>query len=387
MTLLRRSLQRELVDFQDKLQQGRLDISKVSKAAFCKARKKLKPLAFITLNEILLETFYDESNPSVKLWKGYRLLASDGSTVEVPNSPEVQRKWGVFKERSDGKKICMARLEQTYDVLNNMSLVSSIDSIKVSESTLFWQHLEQIRPTQETNLHILDRYYASHLLIFYLHHRGEQFCFRMKKDWWKIAEDFYNSEEDDRLITLSLPRKDHSKAAGLGIKEHQVKCRLVKIPLDSGEIEVLLTSLTEQSVTIADLKELYGLRWGVETSFAALKHKVELENFSGKSIKAIEQDYFAKLFILNYTALLIRPVDRLLKRQPKVKYTHQVNLNEALARMKYAVIDLFAIGNIKDKLNELFKAFFAFTEPIRKERRFHRHKLPKTKYHRNQCPV
>jgi hypothetical protein len=385
--MLRRSLQRELVDFLDKFQHGSLDISKVSKAAFCKARKKLKPLAFIKLNKILLDTFYDSSNPSVNLWKGYRLVASDGSTAEVPNSAEVQRKWGVFKERSDGKKICMARLEQTYDVLNHMSLVSSIDSFNVSESTLFWQHLEQIRSTQETDLHLLDRYYASHLLIFCLHHRGDQFCFRMKKDWWKIVRNFYNSEENDRVVTLTLPAKEHAKAAELGIKEHQITCRLVKIPLDSGENEVLLTSLTEESVSIADLKELYGLRWGVETSFASLKHKAELENFSGKSIQSIQQDYFAKLFILNYTALLIRPVDRLLESEPKIKHTHKVNLNEALARMKYAVIDLFSFGNIKDKLNQLFKAFYAFTEPIRKNRKFHRHKLPKNKYHRNLCPV
>lgn len=387
MTLLRRAIQRELVDFLEKLQSDDFQIAKVSKAAFCKARKKLKPIAFIKLNEVLLEAFYDPSNREVKLWKDYRLLASDGSTVEVPNSKEVQLEWGVFQERSDGKKICMARLEQTYDVLNHMSIVSSIDSFNVSESTLFWQHLEQIKPVEEKDLHVLDRYYASHLLMFHLHHRGDQFCFRMKKNWWKIVEDFYNSDENDRIVTLTLPKKDQTRADELGITEQQIICRLVKIPLDSGEVEVLMTSLTDQSVCIDHLKELYGLRWGVETSFSALKHKAELENFSGKSIKVIQQDYYAKLFILNYTALLIRPVNRLLETRPKVKHTHQVNLNEALARMKFAVIDLFYFNKIKDTLQKLFKDFYAFTEPIRKNRKFNRHKLPKTKYHRNYTQV
>lgn len=164
--------------------------------------------------------------------------------------------------------------------------------------------------------------------------------------------------------------------------------RLVKIELDSGEIEVLLTSLTnQQEVSIEDLKELYGLRWGVETAFSALKHKTEFENFSGKSIRVIEQDYYAKIFILNYAALLIQPVDELLANKPKTKYTHKVNRNEALARLKYAVIDLFLFGNISKAIQKLTEAFKAFTEPIRLGRKFKRPKLPKRKYHRNYCPV
>ena len=386
MTLLRRALQRELVDFLDKLQGNDLDIAKVSKAAFCKARKKLKPVAFVKLNQILLDTFYASDNTTVKLWKGYRLLASDGSTVEVPNSDEVQQEWGVFTTRSDGKKICLAHLEQTYDVLNNMALVSSIDSFNVSELPLFWQHLEQIVPCQETDLHILDRYYANFLLIFYLHHRGDQFCFRMKKHW-QVVKDFYDSDQQDITITLNLSSKDRKQAKMLGITQHQLTCRLVKVSLDSGETEILLTSLVDRSVSIEDLKELYGLRWGVETSYAALKHKAELENFSGRSIRAIKQDYFAKVFILNYTALIIQPVDRLLQKAPRKKHIHQVNRNEALARMKYATIDLFLFENIKATLEKLFDMFYRFTEPIRKGRKFNRHKIPKRKYPRNQCPV
>lgn len=387
MTLLRRAIQRELVDFVDKLNQSGVDINSVSKAAFCKARKKLRPEAFIKLNEILLTTFYDKSNRDVKLWKEYRLLASDGSSAEVPNSGQIQQQWGVFKERTDGKKICMARIEQTYDVLNHMAVVSSIDSFNVSEATLFWQHLEQLKPIQEKDLHVLDRYYASHLLMFYLNHRKDQFCFRMKKDWWKVVERFYNSEDNDQIITISLPNKDIEKARKLGIEARQIKCRLVKILLDSGETEILLTSLTDQSVSMEDLKELYGLRWAVETSFGSVKHKVELENFSGKSIRVVKQDYFAKVFMLNYAALLIRPVNKILENSPKEKYTHKVNLNEALARMKYAVVELFLFDKIKMTLDKLYKAFYAFTEPIRHNRKFKRHKLPKRKYHRNYCHI
>jgi len=388
MTLLRRALQRELVDFIDKLQSGEVDFSQVSKAAFCKARKHLKPIAFVKLSDLIITKFYAPTNPAVLLWKDYRLIAHDGSTAEVPNDPKVIKEWGIFKTRLDGKKICMARLEQSYDVLNHLCLSASIDSFSMSETELLHRNLPEIKSIEEQDLHILDRYYASYPLIFELAHRGDAFCFRMKKDWWKVVERFYNGQSDDEIITLSLPTKYHQWAQKQGIVNHSLSVRLVKIELDSGEIEVLLTSLTDQkSVSIPDLKELYGLRWGVETAFNALKHKTEFENFSGKSIKVIQQDYFAKIFILNYAAILIQPVDDLLAEKPKRKYVHQVNRNEALARLKYGVIDLFFFGNISETISKLIKAFEAFSEPNRPGRKFNRPKLPKRKYHRNRCPV
>jgi hypothetical protein len=82
-------------------------IPEVSKAAFCKARKKLKPEAFKELSEVMLPVFYNSNQ--VHYWHGYRLLGTDGSTVELPNSKEIQSKYGVFKTRSDGKAICMGR--------------------------------------------------------------------------------------------------------------------------------------------------------------------------------------------------------------------------------------------------------------------------------------
>ena len=209
MTLLRRALQRELVDFIEKLQSAEVDFTKVSKATFCKARNHLKPIAFVKLSEIITNKFYAPSNDAVLLWKDYRLIAHDGSTAEVPNDPKVIAAWDVFKTRSDGKQICMVRLEQSYDVLNHLCLSASIDSFSISETELLRRNLREIKPIEEQDMHILDRYYASYPLIFELAHQGDDFCFRMKKDWWKVVEHFYNSDSNDEVITLSLPTQHH----------------------------------------------------------------------------------------------------------------------------------------------------------------------------------
>jgi hypothetical protein len=42
-------------------------------------------------------------------------------------------------------------------------------------------------------------------------------------------------------------------------------------------------------------KKLYYLRWGIEENYKRLKQWVEIENFSGKSVLSIQQDFYAKM--------------------------------------------------------------------------------------------
>mgnify|MGYP003595630764 CR=1 FL=1 len=391
LTQLQRSIKRELLDFIEAIRENRADLAGVSGAAFSKARKKLKYTAFVELNDVYVTNHYRLSE-NVLIWKDYRLFAVDGSTAEVPNSQEMINLWGVFKQREDGKKICMSRTIQVFDVLNKLTIKSDIDSINKSESELFWNILPQLAnyPQLETHvdLYIFDRYYASHDLIFYLDSINKGFCFRMKKNWWKVSESFYNSGEKSRIVTLTLPAKYKQRADELGIIHRTIQVRLVRIELESGETEILLTSLLdEQNVTIEDLKELYGLRWPVETTYRHLKHKVKLENFSGKSENGIKQDFFVKIMILNIAVSVANPVDDLLRQQPKEKFTHQVNLTNAIGALKKGVVDWFIRGRVKESINSIIEFLLKTTEPIRKGRKFLRPKLPKTKYHRIYAQV
>ena len=383
---LQRAIQREADDFIAQIREPGSSLSRVSKAAFSKARKKLKHTVFIEITHRVLEVFYKQA-PFRRYWKGFRLLASDGRTAEVPNSEEIQKAWGVFKYREDGKAICMARLSQLYDPLNHTTLDACIDSINTSEQELLWRHLEEVKPGAD-DLLIFDRLYASFLLIFYLNKLGTQYCFRMKEQWWKVVETFYKSGLDNSHITLTLPKKDLEKAKELGITTTSVTCRLVRVKLDNGTTEILLSSLLdEQLYTIEDHKELYGLRWGVETQYRNMKHKVCIENFSGKSLLSVYQDFHAKVCMLNLTAVLVHPVDEVLKDEPKETYTHQVNFTEALSKMKWAPIALFIKQQGMKIIRELLTWFYNTTEPIRKGRKFNRPKLTKRKFHMNYKPL
>lgn len=386
MTNPQKGLQREIAAFAEAIQSEGGNIPEVSKAAFCKARKKLKLGAFSELREIVLKEFYQSDEG--QQWYGYRLIGVDGSTAELPNSPEIQSEYGVFKKRNDGKAICMGRTLMIYDTLNHLTLHGAMDKMEESETSMLWKAFLGM-DLKKTDLLIFDRYYASHLLFFYLQKRGAQFCFRMKKNWWKVVETFYNGGKTSQVITLELPPKDKAEAEALGITKSKIKVRLVRIELEGGETEILLTSLTDENIyTIAQLKELYGLRWPVEESYKAFKHKVCIENFSGKSNKAVLQDFYVKLFIMNLTAVAVRPINAALaKASVKVKYRHQVNFIEAIATMKKAVVSFFVTKKITDALKRVARRLSDITEPIRPGRKFKRNHQPKRKHHMCYKPV
>ena len=385
MTNLSKSIQRELSLFKDAIQLDGGSIPEVHKSAFCKARKKLKHTAFIELSEAICNEFY--KSDEVVRWKNHRIFGVDGSTHEVPNSQELKDKYGIVAKRLDGKEICLARSLLVYDALNHITLYGEMARYRQSEMGMLWNGLSELRLNKKDIL-VFDRYYASHLLIFHLHKRGVQFCFRMTDKWYEVQRFLRSGLESDDLI-INLPTRDRQRADELGIKEQRFKCRLVKIQLDSGETEVLLTSLVnERLFTVADLKELYGLRWFVEEAFKTFKHKVCLENFSGKSDKAVLQDFYVKIFIMNLTAVAVRPINEALKKPSvKVKYTYQVNFTEALATMKRGVVSFFLTNSIAKGIQRLNERLQKVTSPIRSGRKFKRREPEKRRFHTNYKPT
>lgn len=385
MTQLQRSIQREIDDFVSQVSDPGCSFTRVSKAAFTKARAKLKHGAFVELSDIIVDTFY-KSGPAKKDWKGYRLIACDGSKAELPNSKEIVEKFGVHSVRSDGKIVSVATICELYDPLNNLCIAARMDGYKISESELFWRMLQE-KEFSKGDVFICDRYFYSILLILYLKKLGIDFCFRIKSSS-RMVKSLKKRKKLDGIFDVSLRREFKKQAADLDITEQTIKCRVSIIKLENGTEEYLLTSFADQkNISMEDLKELYFLRWRIEENYRKLKHKVCLENFSGKSVESLYQDFYAKVFIINLTSALIHPVDHLLSESPKEKYIHKVNFTDALSKTKYVPIKLFLEKNIKGIIASLHQWFLKSTIPIRKGRRFGRIPLPKRKYPQNYKPA
>jgi len=127
----RSSVQRGLDEFYQKINSQDYSIREVTKGAFSMARSKLNEWGFQRLNEVCVDFFYEHA-PYHK-WHGLRLLAVDGSRLQLPNHSTIKEEFGQIKTGRNGDTSCsMATCSMLYDVLNQVTLDAQIGPYKNS---------------------------------------------------------------------------------------------------------------------------------------------------------------------------------------------------------------------------------------------------------------
>lgn len=377
LSSVRATLQKELTNFME-LVSGSCNKTKgISKSAFSQSRSKLNPEAFIHLNKVLTREFYTDND--YQMWKGFRLLGVDGSTIQLPYSNALSEHFGEY-EINSGRTFPIARSSNMYDLLNNIILDSKIASFNQGENSLAEQHLKIV---QQNDLIILDRGYDAVWLFYFITTKKADFVVRLKKNFIKEVNDFWDSKQKSEIIEINnCPSKSKMQLDKLGIEFKPFKIRLVKVILDNGEIEVLATSLLDENkYSVSIFKELYFTRWGIETNYDHLKNQIEIENFSGLTVHAIEQDFYANMLMANFQSLIIRDAKDEMDKEnnnKNYKYEYKINRNLSFAYMKdrFVKILLSDDKNYFEQLKELFKVE---PIPVRKGRKFERHPIIRRK--------
>lgn len=364
LNIVKRTLQKELADFMD-LVSGK---NNITKSAFSQSRVKLKPEAFIDLNEVLLEEFYTDN--IVKKWKEFRICAIDGSTINLPYSEDILKTFG--SNRNSAELILpMARISSFYDVLNEMILDSRIENYYTGELDLAIFHIEKAK---KDDLILFDRGYAAVWLFYYLVKKNIAFVVRTKERFISEIEPFWNSKEKSKIIEIkNCSEASQKRLQEMGMEFRPIKVRLVKVILANGEIEVLITSLIdEEKYPTPIFKDLYFQRWGIEVNYDHLKNNIQLENFTGLSSIAIRQDFNANMLINNLQTLFARDAQIELDKEKKSnKREYKINRNLSLGFMKDRVVKILLSDN-QNYIEELKRLFKIEPVPIRKGRKIPR---------------
>jgi len=359
------------------------DVAKriISKAAFCKARLKLKYEAFIELNRYLIELFEKTFEP--RTWHGFRLIAVDGTLLQLPKIKALADHFGLWNVRK-GEPCVLARVSQLFDSLNKISISAVITPKNIGEREHAAQLFMNLLPN---DLVLLDRGYPAFWLFKLLSSLDIHFCARLKKNW-KDVQKFLKSGLKEKVIKLKPTSSSIKECREIGIDIKPIKLRLIRVELDSGEIEVLATTLLNKNDLPHELfSDLYHDRWPIEEDYNYVKNWIEIENFTGKTVLSVYQDFHAKFFSKNLTSILAFPMQEVLNENGvKNKYEHQINFVQALSKSKDTIPILFQ--RTKEKVIEIIKdlqeIFFRTTEPVRPGRKFPRkHKTTKRKYYTN----
>ena len=175
-------------------------------------------------------------------------------------------------------------------------------------------------------------------------------------------KNIYNDEKDSFIEINIPPQKSRYGLQRHGLTREELqpfKLRLVKVVLDTGEIEVLATTLlNKEEYPIEIFKDLYFKRWGIETNYNHLKSNIHVEEFSGLTEIAIRQDFYANAFINNLQSIIALDSKEEMDEEKKDnEYEYKINRNLSLGFMKDRIIEILTNNNPKyyEELKELFK--------------------------------
>ena len=384
--LIKNSYQPELNKFWKILSGSVVAQNAISKAALCKARKKLKSEAFVELNTKAVQYFNDHANPLT--WHGFSLKAVDGSTVKLPNFPEIVEHFGVWNPRQGGP-LPMARISQLFDPLNGITHHALIAPKSTGERELAARHFEHLN---ERDLVLLDRGYPAFWLFKLILFYKANFCSRISCKKWKIIRRFMKSGRSEQVITLSLPATSIAACKKLQLNTRSIRLRLVRVELESGESEVLVTSLIDAEKYPHQLfAELYHDRWPIEEDYKVMKCRIEIENFSGKSPLSVYQDFHAAVFSKNITAMLVASTrEKVASATASRILVYKSNFTQALSTMRDTIVVLLqgSRKTIFKIISDLLETIAKAVEPVRPGRKFPRnHKRAQRKCCLNYKPI
>ena len=332
-----------------------------SSSAFVQQRGKINASAF----QSLFDLFVTKADSS-KLYKGLPLIAADGSDIQVPTNPNHPDSY--FPGTNGQAPYNLLHLDALYDLLQHTYMDAIlIGQRKANECGNLCKMVD--RSQLGDTLIIADRGYESYNLMAHIQEKGWFFLIRAKdiSRFGGIAAglDLPASEIFDMCVDLNLTTKQTNETKRLFENRNQYRFvpakstfdylprknrmhdpavfyrlpfRIVRFKLADDLFETVVTNLDPLKFPPDELKRLYNMRWGIETSFRELKYTIGLLHFHAKKVEHICQEVFARLIMYNFTELVTSPV---IIQKADTKYAYKANFSVAVH-----VCRQFFLGNV-----------------------------------------
>ena len=348
-----------------------LNFPNITKQAFSKARQNISPEAFNELCRLFVEKFYSLKK-NLTTWNGFNILAVDGTSLQVPDTEECGEYFGLSNNQNN-TRTAVATASALYDVLNDIIVDARITKYKTSERYIAKQHIEVLanRIPSKNSIVIFDRGYPSYDMFDHLNDKGLLFLMRVSTSF-KLVQSI---DSDDSILEYKL-------------KGEIKKVRVLKIKLSEDVTEVLVTNIYDEKITTIEFKELYFLRWGVESKYKELKSNIKIEEFSGTKPIAIEQDFYTSIYLSMIASLIKKDADAAIANDNKDKplnSTYQSNRNFILGQVFKRIIKLLVKSRSRNKILEsILEKAIKIRSQVRCNRSCERKKKhPRKKHHHN----
>ena len=366
---LKRSIQTGIDQFIIDMDTG---FNTYSKQAFSKRRQCILPEAFQELYRLSTEFFYKEAG--YKTYSGYRILAVDGSKVNLPCNKELMEIYGCQKSTNN---LIQSLVSCLTDVLNNIILDGIMAPCNGNGRELAKQHILNLSKIKtDKDIILFDRGYPSAGLMQYIDQSGFKYIMRCSTSF--VASINKKNFTNDGIIKHKF--KKNGK---------EVTFRILRFSISNNTTEVLVTNIFEEFST-SNFKELYNMRWGIEKTYNCIKNRFGLESFSGTKPVCILQDFYANLYLYNALAMLMYGNNNKTpeKKDIETKYVYKINESQAVNKIRDNLIKA-VMAESKIERNKLFMKVYKQLQkelvPVRPNRTYKRkRKHPGVKFPQNQ---
>jgi len=314
------------------------DAETATSSAFVQQREKILPEAL----EFLFHRFTSSSvNP--KYYEGYRMLAVDGSDLSIAHNPKDTENHFFATENTKGYNLL--HLNSMYDLCSRVYVDSIVQPGRKENEFQALTDMVDRSDIKDQAIVIADRGYESYNVFEHIAKKGWNYVIRVKDiNSSGIASGLSlpNQKEFDVKHTILLTRKhayskkyrfmaskqnfDYLPVGDKGI--YPINFRVIRFAISENNYEVIITNLSENKFPAERIKEIYHMRWGIETSFRELKYAIGLTSFHSKKAAYIIQEIFARLIMYNFCEIITTHV---VIQQKDRKYNYQINFTIAIS--------------------------------------------------------
>jgi hypothetical protein len=289
---------------------GRTDLPSADPAAYCQARRRLPGQVLVGMLEHLVEQIRNLRQVP-QTWLGHRVWIADGSTVSMPDEPELQ---AAFPQPPAQKKGCgfpVARLVVLFCWATGAIRDLVIDSLHSHELSLFrklWHHF------QPQDVVVCDRAYCAYVDLVRLLEQGVFGVFRLHQ---RRKADFRSGKRLGRDDQRVVWRRPPQWLASMGLPREQfeqlpetITVRMVRITgtpkgFRSRTIVVVTTLLDPLATPADEIRALYRDRWLAELNLRSIKVQLGMDVLRGQSVDVVAKEIVMHLVAYNLIRLLM----------------------------------------------------------------------------------
>lgn len=314
-------------------------------SALIQQRKKISPEAFDSL-------FYSFSNAFSlnKTLKGYDPIAVDGSDIYIPRNPKDSDTYRITDQYNKGFN--MIHLNAAYHLLSHLYTDVILQPVNhINEYIAMCDIIDHYSATHPTRkpLFIADRGFVSFNVFAHAIENNAYFLVRAREAnsrsmlatlklpdlpefdiiferWLTRRNTKTVKAEPDVYKSIANRTFDYLEPKSKSI--YYISFRIVRFVLPNGNTEIVYTNLPKEDFSTEELRELYNMRWGIETSFRDIKYAAGLLFFHSRKKDFVIQEIYAKLILYNFCELITGAI--VVEKKDR-KYSYRINFSIAIA--------------------------------------------------------